>query len=89
MNGDHDIKLIMAEAASGMELRQFVGSNLDVTPEQLAQLDFDDKSVRTSLILAVNIACIILIVIFVAARLLVRRLMTRQLFLDDSKTPES
>jgi len=87
--GDDDIKLIMAEAASGMELRQFVGSRLDVTPEQLAQLDWDDKSTRTCLILAVNFACIILIVIFVAARLLVRRLMTRQLFLDDSKPPNS
>jgi hypothetical protein len=61
---------------------------MDATPAALAGLDFSDKSVRTGLILAVNIACITLNVVFVSARLLVRRLMTRQYFLDDSKWPQ-
>lgn len=52
----------------------------------LGQINLNEKSTRTGLILAVNIACITLISVFVITRLLVRRLMTRQFFLDDSES---
>ena len=56
-----------------------------MTPEMLAGIDWDDKSTRRALVMAVAYACMVLIVIFVSTRLSVRRLMTRQLFLDDGK----
>jgi hypothetical protein len=80
-----DLTLLLAGVEPWVECRQFVGSSGDVTPETLAQIDWNDKSTRNALILAVNNACIVLIVIFVTTRLIVRRVMTRQFFLDDSK----
>jgi hypothetical protein len=79
------LMLLLAGAESRVERREFVGIAGDVTPDMLAQIDWNDKSTRGAMILAVNIACIVLIVIFVTARLIVRRVMTRQFFLDDSK----
>jgi uncharacterized membrane protein len=79
-----DFALPTAGAASAIK-HGFVDSISDLTPEMLSHINWSDKSVRTGLILAVTIACLVLIVIFVTTRLLVRRLMIGQLFLDDGK----
>ncbi|KAB5539469.1 hypothetical protein GE09DRAFT_1138949 [Coniochaeta sp. 2T2.1] len=62
----------------------FLGSVEDVAPEMLAQINWDDRSTRRALILTVIIVCMTFIVVFVTTRLLVRRLITRQFFLDDT-----
>lgn len=75
------LTFVMARAP--VEPRQFLGTTTDVTPEMLVEIDWNDKSTRAGMIMAVNIACIVLIFVFVATRLIVRRVMTRQFFLDD------
>lgn len=77
---------LFTAGASGVEHRRSIASFGDLTPDMVAKIDWSDKSVRTGLIMAVISACVALIVIFVITRLMVRRLMTGQFFLDDSKS---
>lgn len=77
---------LTAGAALRLEYRQMVGTMGNLTPDELSHINWSDNSVRTGLILGVTVACVALIFIFVIARLLVRRLMTGQFFLDDSKS---
>lgn len=76
------LRLLAARAAPSVDSRQSNEVPEGLTPGVFGQVG----SARTGLILAVNIACITLISTFVITRLLVRRLMTRQFFLDDSES---
>jgi hypothetical protein len=60
--------------------------NTRFSADALSQVNVNDKSARTGLILATNIVCVVLITLFVTTRLLVRRFMIGQFFIDDSKS---
>jgi hypothetical protein len=65
---------------------RWLGISPDLTPDQVAKFDFDDKRTRICHILAINILVIILITFFVSVRFYVRGFMTRRFFLDDGKS---
>ncbi|KAH8903381.1 hypothetical protein BR93DRAFT_940889 [Coniochaeta sp. PMI_546] len=54
-----------------------------LTPDKIANLDFNDKSSRRGMIIAINAAAMSLIFVFVSVRFAVRLGMTRRFFLDD------
>lgn len=83
-----DINLInpLLRLASQDAQARWLGISPDLTPDQIAKMDFNDKRTRIDHILAINIAVIVLITFFVSVRFYVRGFMTRRLFLDDGKS---
>lgn len=63
--------------------RQFQAFGVDVTPEELAQINWNDKSNISPLVWGVNITAIVLIILIVSVRLAVRRFVVRKFFIDD------
>jgi hypothetical protein len=72
-------------ASQSVSVRANAASNFKVTADQLANLDFADKSTKQGSILALNTAAMLLIFLFVSVRIAVRCLMTRRFFVDDGK----
>src|SRR6187549_2761714 len=72
----------LSPASAGLMRRQTGG--FDLTPEQLAQIDFDNKTDLRPLVLAVSGVVIALLMTIVPLRLVVRKRWTGQLFLDDA-----
>ena len=63
--------------------RQLQG--LTLTPEQLAQIQFDNKSTLTTLVWTVSCVAIGIICVIVPTRLILRQRTTGRLLVDDSK----
>ena len=57
-----------------------------LTPEQLAEIDFNNKSTLTTLVWTISGLVIGLICVIVPTRLAVRHWTTRRLLLDDCET---
>lgn len=53
------------------------------TPDQIAEIDFNDHSTQTAAVWGVNVAFLILVAIIVALRIYTRACITRQFFTDD------
>jgi hypothetical protein len=63
------------------------GSNTYLpTPQQLAQIDFSDRSTNLATIWAVNITSVVLVSVIVSVRIYVRTGFKGSLFLDDSES---
>lgn len=73
----------VSSASQSAHWRALDSSSL--TPDKIANLDFNDKSSRRGMIIAINAAAMSLIFVFVSVRFAVRLGMTRRFFLDDGR----
>lgn len=60
---------------------------LPITPEEIAQIDFNDHSTVAPAVWAVNVTFMVLVGIVVALRIYTRACITKQFFIDDRETP--